>query len=174
MNPNTAYMSLASISSQDAYDDQIIKEVWSKDFSNFSAQQAQNNCEAVYERMGANAYNRCYQAGVSCKNDATCNELAKKYSAAILKGYSKDFESFKKRSGTISTIGEVGGNILGNLLNKLQGKEAEGGEEYDAGADYATPQPKSKTGLIIGITLGGLAVIGGIIYLATRKKNGAK
>jgi hypothetical protein len=166
----TSYMSVASYGIQQDYDDQIIREVWTEKYSNLSETEASASCEEVYEKQGASAYNRCYLAGVSCKDNAACNEVAKRYAKALAKGYSKDFEAFKKRSQTLSQIGSTAGELLGGLLSGLGIKDTPDASADVYSGDYSYEEPKKKTGLYVGLGLVAAVGIGFAIYFATKKK----
>lgn len=165
MDANTLYAA-ASVGKQAASDEQIIKEVWSEEHSNMTAEESVDNCDAAYEKQGAEAYNKCYQASLGCK-DADCNILAKKYAKALSKGYSGSFEEFKKKSANMSALGDLGKTIFGGLLANLANKKRNNGKGAD---DTVYPQEKSKTGLYIGLGFVALVAIGTTIYFATRKK----
>jgi hypothetical protein len=154
---------------QDEYDTQIIKSVWNNDsdMSNMTAQKASDSCEIVYESQGSDAYNKCYNAALSCGSDTNCNALAVKYSQALAKGYSKDFESFKKKSSFMSNAGEISGGIISGLLASLGGGNE---DRINVGGGYYEAPPKSKTGLYIGIGAVALIGIGAVIYFARKKK----
>ena len=87
-----------------------------------------------------------------------------KYSKALVKGYSGDFASFKKKSGVLASIGEIGGGLLRGLLGNKENGVQVGGDGY-----YPEP-PKSRTGLYIGIALVAVIGIGAAIYFARKKK----
>lgn len=169
MDINTMYAAV-DLGIQDEYDTQIIKNVWNTDnssFANFTEKDfagETNMCEGVYEAQGADAYAKCRSAAMSADTPQH-NALAVKYAKALEGGYSKDFESFKKKSATLSAIGEIGAGLLGGLLDRFSsGNSGTGGYE-----DSPLP-PKSRTGLYIGIGLVAVLGIGTAIYFATRKK----
>lgn len=166
MDINTMYAA-SQLGKQDEYDTQIVKDVWNQDFSNASTDS--DMCEAAYEAQGAEAFNKCNAAIASCGSDSTCRELAKKYSQALQGGYSKSFEDFKKKTGTLAAVGDIASGLLGGLLSNLGGGSREGDIQVGGGA-YYEPQQKSNMGLKIGIGILALAGIGTAIYFATRKK----
>lgn len=157
-----------NIGVQDAYDTQIVKSVWSKNsMSNFTAsdfQKENNICEKVYEAQGAEAYNRCYNAAVS-SNTPSHNALVTKYAEALSKGYSKDFESFKRKTNTLSAVGDIAKGLIGNFLNKFGSENTSDSE----GAYNYEQEPKNNTGLYVGIGLLTVIGIGTAIYFARRK-----
>ena len=171
MDVNTMYAA-ADLGLQDEYDTQIVKNVWndSSSFANFTAKDFEgetNMCEGVYEKQGAEGYSKCYNAAIS-SNTPEHNALALKYAKALEKGYSKDFESFKKKTGTLSSIGDIATGLLGGLLDNFASGNKDGNIQV-GGYEYA-PQPKSRTGLYVGIGLVAVLGIGTAIYFATRKK----
>ena len=154
---------------QDAYDTQIVKEVWNNaEMLEFTAKDFEgetNMCEATYEAQGAEAFNKCRAAALSCGEDKTCDGIAVRYAAALEKGYSKSFEDFKKKTNTLAAIGDIATGILGGLFNK-------GGSQSNiqvGGGAYYPPQEKSKKGLYLA--LGAVAVVGiGVAIYFARKK----
>lgn len=154
----------STIGLQDDYDTQIIKDVWNNSMSNMNDVESSSSCEAVYESQGSSAYNKCYQASLSCGSDSKCDILAKKYAQALVGGYSKDFESFKNKSNILSSAGEIAGSLLSGLLGKNENDTQIGGGGY-----YA-PQSKSNKGLYIGIGVVALIGIGTATYFALKKK----
>ena len=171
-------MTQAALSAQEDYETQIVKEVWGDfpsngDMSNFTAKDFDvdpNMCDGVYESQGSDAYNKCYTAAISA-NTPEHNALVVKYIAAQEKGYTKDFESFKKKTGTLSAIGDLASGILtsffGNKTNPNTNTNTSGGTR--TGGYYPEPEP-SKTGLYIGIGVVAVIGIGAAIYFFNRKK----
>jgi hypothetical protein len=94
---------------------------------------AQDACEAVYEKHGAERYGKCRAAGMSCKDDKECDKIFLEYAKRLEDVFYKgSFEEYKK-------------------------------------VTPATKAGLSKT-TKIGIAIGAVAVIGVVIYFATRKK----
>lgn len=167
MDVNTMYAA-SDLGLQDEYDTQIVKEVWSNSMSNMDAESSSANCEKAYEAQGAEAYNKCYNASLSCGTDSACNAIAKKYGEALARGYSKDFESFKKRTGLLSQAGEIGKDILGGVLSGLGLSNSNNTSGRNSGAYYDEPK-RSNTGLYIGLGIVALAGISAAIYFARKK-----
>jgi hypothetical protein len=170
MDVNTLYAAV-DLGAQEEYDTQIVKEVWNNDTSNFTQSELgseTNICEATYESQGADAYNRCYNAALSCGSDSNCNALAVKYAQALNSGYSTSFEDFKKKTGTLSAVGEIATGLLGGLLGKLGGGSREGDIQLGGGG-YYEPQQKSNKGMYIGIGIVALIGIGAAVYFARKK-----
>lgn len=171
-------MTQAALSAQEDYETQIVKEVWGDfptngDMSNFTAKDFDvdpNMCDGVYEAQGSDAYNKCYTAAISA-NTPEHNALVVKYIAAQEKGYTKDFESFKKKTGTLSAIGDLASGILtsffGNKTNPNTNTNTSGGTR--TGGYYPEPE-KPKTALYIGIGVVAVVGIGAAIYFFNRKK----
>jgi len=164
---STYYMTIAALGAQEEYDTQIVKQVWNEDNSNFTETEAGNNCEAAYEKQGASVYNKCRAAGISCGKDAACNAMATKYAAALTSGYSKDFETFKKKTNGLAAVGEIGGAFLSGILDRIGGRGGSVASPSDS-QDYI-PTKKSNTGLYIGIGLVAVVGIGVAIYYGTKK-----
>ena len=178
MDVNTM-LAAASVGRQDDYDTQIIKEVWADfptdgDMSNFTKKDFEgetNVCEKAYEAQGSEAYSRCYQAALAA-NTPEHNALVERYAAAQAKGYSKDFAAFKKKTGTLSAIGDLATGILGSLFGKSTSSSTRstsgGGEDYNK-EKYPEPE-KPKTLLYVGIGAVVIIGIGTAIYFYNRKK----
>ena len=166
MDVNTMYAA-AALGLQDEYDTQIVKDVWNNSMSNMNAGESTKNCFSVYEAQGSTAEGMCYQAGLSCGSDTDCNALAVKYAEALAGGYSKDFESFKKKSSFLVKAGEITGGILSGLLTSLGGDKD---NQIDVGGGYYEPQKKSRTSLYIGIGVVAVIGIGVAIYFARKNK----
>lgn len=166
MDVNTMYAA-SSLGLQDEYDTQIIKDVWNNDvdMSNMNAGEATKACRAVYESQGVKAEEKCYNAALSCGSDANCNALAVKYAQALAGGYSKDFESFKKKSNILSQAGEIAGGILSGLLGGLGGKD-----RIDVEDDTYIPPPPTPIGLYIAVGVLAVVGIGLTIYFVRKKK----
>jgi hypothetical protein len=175
MDINTMYAA-ANVGLQDDYETQIIKEVWQKassDMSNFTKadfEKEDNICEKVYEAQGSTAYGMCYNAAISA-NTAAHNALIGRYAEAQVKGYQKDFESFKKKSSTLGALGNLAEGILGGLLGdkRRDGTSNDSSVSVGGGGTYQPPE-KSKLGLYIGLGAVALVGIGTAIYFFTRKK----
>jgi len=176
MDLNTM-LAASSVGRQDGYDTQIIKEVWANfptdgDMSSFTAADFEgetNICEKAYESQGSEAYNNCYAAAIS-SNTPEHNALVRKYAEAQAKGYSKDFASFKNKTGNLSALGDLATGILTSLFGNKGGKGSEGGTRLTDEKFLNPDLGKSKTGLYIGIGAVVLAGIGTAIYFATRNK----
>jgi hypothetical protein len=167
----------ANVGLQDDYETQIVREVWqSSDMSNFTKadfEKDPNMCDRVYEAQGSDGYNKCYNAAIA-SNTSDHNALVEKYIEAQVKGYTNDFESFKKktkREGALGTLGNLAEGILGGLLGDNR-KNQEGGGSVTVGGNstYTPPQEKSKIGLYIGLGAVALIGIGTAIYFISRKK----
>lgn len=162
MDINTFYAA-SNLGVRDEYNTQIVKDVWSKSMSNMTEIEASDSCEAVYEAQGSDAFTRCRNAALSCNNDDACKTLSSKFNAALIKGYSGDFESFKKKSNVLANLGEISGGIIKGLLN--------GGSSYNnSNTDNGYyDKPKNNTALYIGIGAVALIGIGVAIYFARKK-----
>lgn len=174
MDVNTLYAAV-DLGAQDAFETEILKEVWSNNnlsFQNFTSKDFEgetNICEKVYEKLGSEGYNKCYNAAIS-SNTARHNALVTKYAEAQAKGYTKSFEQFK-RSSTLGTIGDIAGGLLSGLFgNSDSGSQGGGTQGGGTQGGYYPPQKESKTGLYIGLGAVALIGIGTAIYFATRKK----
>jgi len=165
---NNTYYAAAMLGRQQEYDDQIIKKVWSNDYQNMTEQEASDSCEDVYEKQGSTAFNKCRSALISCGNDATCTAISKKYSEALSGGYSGTFEDFKKRSGTLSSLGQIGTTFLTGLLANLAAKNQGNTQVAPDGNTPPPPPPPSNTGLYIGLGLVAVLGIGAAVYFGTR------
>ncbi len=129
-----------------------------------------NICEKVYEAQGSTAYGMCYNAAISA-NTAAHNALIERYAEAQVKGYQKDFESFKKKSSTLGALGSLAEGILGGLLGDKRRDIASDGSSVTVGGNAKYPPPEeSKLGLYIGLGAVALVGIGTAIYFFTRKK----
>ncbi len=169
----------AALTAQEDYETQIVKEVWADfptdgDMSNFTAKDFDkdpNMCDGVYEAQGSSAYNMCYTAAISA-NTPEHNALALRYAQAQEKGYKKDFESFKKKTGTLSAIGDLASGILTSLLGGGSSNQQGGGNQNsNIRTDEFYPEPdKPKTGLFIGIGIVAVIGIGAAIYFFNKKK----
>ena len=175
MDINTMYAA-ANVGLQDDYETQIIKEVWQKassDMSNFTKadfEKEDNVCEKVYEAQGSTAYGMCYNAAIS-SNTAAHNALIERYAEAQVKGYQKDFESFKKKSSTLGALGNLAEGILGGLLGDKRRDASSNNSSVTVGGGGTYDPPKeSKLGLYIGLGAVALVGIGTAIYFFTRKK----
>jgi hypothetical protein len=162
MDSNTLYVA-SIVGSQEDYNDSIVRDVWSEDHSNMTATQAENACEAVYEAQGADAFNKCRAAGIACGGDKSCNAIHAKYARALAKGYKGSYEDFKRRSETLSSLGQLGLNLVSGLFGSKD-QSSSGGTYRDD-----TPPPPPKTGLYIVLGLLAAAGIGTAIYFATKK-----
>ena len=174
MDLNTMFAA-SSVGRQDAYDKQIIKEVWANfttdgGMSNFTKAdfEAETNiCEKAYEAQGSEAYSNCYNAAISA-NTPEHNALVSKYAEAQAKGYSKDFNSFKKKTGTLSALGDIASGILGSLLG---GGKSKSSTDTTTERVYVPDDDEGlSTGAKIGIGVGALAVVGVVVFLIIRKK----
>jgi hypothetical protein len=170
-------MTQAALTAQEEYENQIVKEVWADfptngDMSNFTAKDFDkdpNMCDGVYELQGSDAYNLCYTAAISA-NTPEHNALVTRYIQAQEKGYKKDFESFKKKTGTLSAIGDLAGGILTSIFgNKTNSTNTSGNTRTDYTRDEVTDE-KPKTGLYIAIGAVAIVGIGAAIYFFNRKK----
>lgn len=161
MDSNTLYAA-SLVGSQQDYDDAIIRDVWAEDHSNMTSTQAENACERAYESQGADAYNKCRAAGISCGNDKACDAIHAKYAAALARGYSGSFEDFKRRSDTLNSLGQLGISLVSGLFGGRD-QQAQGG-----GAPYVAPPQKSRTGLYVVLGLVAVAGIGTAIYFANK------
>ena len=144
MDINTM-IAASMIGKQEEYDTQIVKDVWNNEMLGFTEEDFKgesNMCEAAYEAQGSEAFNKCRAAALACGSDESCNKLAVKYAAALVKGYSKDFESFKKKTSTLSAIGDIATGILSGIFGGKQGG-GQGNIQVGGGA-YYPPQEKSK------------------------------
>lgn len=160
----------STIQDQDARDTLIVKKVWNEDSEmlNMNEGEATQNCFQVFKKQGSAAEQRCYDAAVKCGNDKGCNAMAVKYAKALEGGYSKDFESFKNKSGALAAAGDIAVNIIGGLFSKI----GKGGRDDISlgGGDYYPEQEKTNKGLIIGVSIAAVLGIGITIYFATRNK----
>jgi hypothetical protein len=161
---------LGMAAKQDEYDTQIVKEVWADDYSNLSEQQSADACEFVYESQGSGAYNKCYQAYLNCGSDASCVTMAQKYAQALAKGYSKDFESFKRKSNILGQTGEVVGGLLTGLFGDRRRDNQNWNQNWQGGGTWNQPPRRQNTGLFVGLGLVALVGIGAAVYFARKKK----
>ena len=177
MDVNTMYAA-ANVGLQDDYETQIVREVWqSSNMSNFTKadfEKDPNMCDRVYEAQGSDGYNKCYNAAIA-SNTSDHNALVEKYIEAQVKGYTKDFESFKKktkREGALGTLGNLTESILGSLLGDNRKNQESGDDITIGGRKYKVPEEdeKSKIGLYIGLGAVALIGIGTAIYFISRKK----
>lgn len=147
----------------------IMHKVWQSSYSNAvtGRPDIERICEPVYEKFGsfqsgADMYNICYASVEKCVNNpAECNEALvwEKYSEAITKGYTADFETFKKRSQLAGYITNVGQLIQGFFQNQNQAPTQ---------PTTVTPEKSNNTPLIIG----GVVLLVGLgtgIYFLTKK-----
>jgi hypothetical protein len=132
---------------QSDYNDAIIREVWAEDgYESMTESNAQDACEAAYEKHGADVYGKCRAAGMSCGSDKACDAVFLKYAKALSRSYKGSFEDFKKRSGNLAAAGQISLDLVGSLLSSLGGgRDNTGGGDYGGGYDY-TP-PRKRTGL---------------------------
>jgi len=172
-------MTQAALTAQEDYETQIVKEVWADfptngDMSNFTAKDFDkdpNMCDKVYELQGSSAYNMCYTAAIA-SNTPEHNALVTRYIAAQEKGYKKDFESFKKKTGTLSAIGDLASGVLTSLFGNKSNQAQQGGFNQGGirtGDVYPEPD-KPRTALYIGIGVVALIGIGTAIYFYNKKK----
>lgn len=159
---------LGKAATQDEYDTQIVKEVWTDDYSNLNEGEATQACVNVYKARGVEAEQRCYNAYVGCGNNNKCNAIAAKYAEALERGYSKDFESFKKKSSVLAQTGEVIGGFLSGLLGDR--RDNQNWNQGMQGGNWNQPPPRRNTGLIVGVGLLAVVGIGAAIYFANKKK----
>jgi len=162
MDVNTLFAA-SSIGRQDDIDSKIVKQVWGESHSNMTAVEVSDTCEHLEEDF--TAIKKCTKAAMSCVRDSDCDEMAKRYAKALGKGYSKDFEDFKRRSASLAQAGDLGKEILSWFA---KGNYRKGdNQNYDV---YPQNAKKSNTGLYIGLGVVAVAAIGVTIYFATRKK----
>jgi hypothetical protein len=76
-----------------------------------------------------------------------------------------------------TTVGKITGQLFGAFDKLLQSKEldvrkaeAKAGQAIATSGGANVPPPKSNTGLYVGLAIGGLAVVGLVVYLVTKKK----
>jgi hypothetical protein len=165
MDNNTLYAA-SIVGRQQDYDDYIIKQAWMEDeYDNMIEAKANDACEVVYEKHGAEAYARCRAGGISCGSDTDCDAVFLKYVKSLTNGYKGTFADFKKRSGNLAAAGQLGASLVGKLLSSLGGGGSADSTGY-TGEDF-TP-PKNRTGLYIGLGVAAAAAIGVAVYFARK------
>ena len=155
-------------SKQDEYDTQIVKEVWQNKFSNLTEEQSAKACQFVYDSQGSSAYEKCNQAYLSCGTDGGCVSVAQKYAEALAKGYSKDFEAFKKKTNFLTSTGELIGGVLSGFVGSQTGRNNQ--VNFGTGGFYQPPR-RTPAGTYIGIALLAIVGIGAGIYFYRKSKS---
>ena len=157
------------VGQKDDYNDRIAIAVWEEEYENFSINDSSDMCEELYAQGSgfsdgaSDNYNKCYTALSSCGDDEGCNAVAKKYKAALLRGYKGSFEDFKKRSASLFMAGKLGLSLVGNFLNKLTG-----GSDSNQEKEYV-PLKKEKDNTLIYVSIIGVIAIGTTLYFTLKK-----
>jgi hypothetical protein len=155
---------------QEDYNDAIIRDVWAEEeYEGMNLTKATDICQSLKNTHGAEAWNKCKDAAVGCKNDSACDTVAEKYAKALSRGYKGSFSDFKRRSENLAAAGMIGMDLVSSLLSRIgSGRDNTGGGDYGGGYDY-DPTPKPRTGLYIALGLVAVAGIGAAIYFAKKK-----
>lgn len=141
----------------------ILKDVWENDgWAMFTDNEIGDKCLEV--PLSANKM--CLDAGSSCKGDKKCEEIYLRYIDALKKGYTKNFEAFKKESkamGYVTTAMTIAAGFFGSRDASPEMKDTDTSKSKD-------DEKRKKIGLAVGI---GIALVTATIItvLVIRSKN---